>query len=164
MHSQFDIMQIELWVIGKNSFDFVEKGVKEFSSRLKHYTGFDIVYFNDVKRGKKDNPRLIKDKEGKMILSKISKNDILILLDERGRELDSVKFSVFLENKMLYSTKKIVFLIGGAFGFSKKIYERADEKLSLSKMTFSHQLIRVCFVEQLYRAFTIIRNEKYHNA
>ena len=156
-------MQIELWCIGKNSFDFVEKGVEEFSSRLKHYTKFNILYFDDVKRGKKDNFKLVKDKEGEMILSKISDKDLLILLDEKGRAIDSVKFSGFIENKMLHSSKKVIFLIGGAFGFSKNVYERANEKLSLSKMTFSHQLIRVCFVEQLYRAFTIIKNEKYHN-
>ena len=156
-------MQIELWCIGKNSFDFVEKGVEEFSSRLKHYTKFNILYFDDVKRGKKDSPLLVKEKEGKMLLSKISDKDLLILLDEKGREMDSVKFSGFIENKMLHSSKKVIFLIGGAFGFSKNVYERANEKLSLSKMTFSHQLIRVCFVEQLYRAFTILKNEKYHN-
>ena len=156
-------MQIELWCIGKNSFDFVEKGVEEFASRLKHYTKFKILYFDDVKRGKKDSPLLVKDKEGKMILSKISDKDLLILLDEKGREIDSVKFSGFIENKMLHSSKKVIFLIGGAFGFSKNVYERANEKLSFSKMTFSHQLIRVCFVEQLYRAFTILKNEKYHN-
>ena len=156
-------MQIELWCIGKNSFDFVEKGVSEFASRLKHYTKFNILYFDDVKRGKKDNPLLIKDKEGKMILNKLADKDLLILLDEKGREMDSIKFSAFIQNKMLYSSKKVIFLIGGAFGFSKDIYQRADDKISLSKMTFSHQLIRVCFVEQLYRAFTILKNEKYHN-
>ncbi len=156
-------MQIELWCIGKNSFDFVEKGVEEFSSRLKHYTKFNILYFDDVKKGKKDSPLLVKEKEGKMILNKLADKDLLILLDEKGREMDSVKFSGFIENKMLHSSKKVIFLIGGAFGFSKNVYERANEKLSLSKMTFSHQLIRVCFVEQLYRAFSILKNEKYHN-
>ncbi|HHH53105.1 MAG TPA: 23S rRNA (pseudouridine(1915)-N(3))-methyltransferase RlmH [Bacteroidetes bacterium] len=157
-------MQIELWCIGKNSFDFVDKGVQEYSSRLKHYSKFKIVYLDDVKRGKKDNPGLVKDKEGKLTLSKLTDKDILILLDEKGREMNSVKFSAFIENKMLYSSKRMIFLIGGAFGFSKELYDRADDKISLSKMTFSHQLIRVCFVEQLYRAFTIIKNEKYHNA
>ncbi len=156
-------MQIELWCIGKNSFDFVKKGVEEFASRLKHYTKFNILYFDDVKKGKKDSPLLVKDKEGKMILNKLADKDLLILLDEKGREMDSVKFSGFIENKMLHSSKKVIFLIGGAFGFSKNVYERANEKLSLSKMTFSHQLIRVCFVEQLYRAFSILKNEKYHN-
>ena len=156
-------MQIELWCIGKNSFDFVERGVEEYFSRLKHYTKFDIIYLNDVKRGKKDISQQIKDKEGELILSKINDKDILVLLDEKGKEMDSIKFSLFLENKMIYSGKKLIFLIGGAFGFSKNVYQRANDEISLSKMTFSHQLIRVCFVEQLYRAFTIIKNEKYHN-
>jgi 23S rRNA (pseudouridine1915-N3)-methyltransferase len=157
-------MQIELWCIGKDQFDFVKKGIQEFSTRLKHYTSFKLVYINDVKRSSKESAGSIKDKEGEVILKKLKGNELLILLDENGKEMDSVKFSSFIENKMIYSSKKIVFLIGGAFGFSNKVYEIADEKLSFSKMTFSHQLIRLCFVEQLYRAFTIIKNEKYHNS
>jgi len=156
-------MNIELWCIGKTDFDFVKKGIDEFASRLKHYTKFNIVYIDDVKRGSKENPLSIKAKEGSSVLKRLKGDELLFLLDENGKEMDSIKFSAFIENKMIYSSKKVVFLIGGAFGFSDEIYKKANQKISFSKMTFSHQLIRVCFVEQLYRAFTIIKNEKYHN-
>jgi len=156
-------MNIELWCVGKAQFGFVSKGVEEFSNRLKHYTNFQIVYIDDVKKGKKENTLNIKKREGEQILKKLRGGEVLILMDENGKEMSSVEFASFVENKMIYSNKKIVFLIGGAFGFSKDVYQRADYKLSFSQMTFSHQLIRVCFVEQLYRAFTIIKNEKYHN-
>ncbi len=156
-------MNIELWCVGKTRFDFVSKGIEEFANRLKHYTNFNIVYIDDVKKSKKENSSIIKKREGEQILKSLKGDEILILMDEHGKEMDSVKFAGFIENKMVYSGKKMVFLIGGAFGFSQEVYSRADFKLSFSQMTFSHQLIRLCFVEQLYRAFTIIKNEKYHN-
>ncbi len=156
-------MNIELWCIGKTQFDFVNQGVKEFSSRLKHYVNFNIVYLDEVKKGKKENATVIKKREGAQILKRLKGDELLILMDENGREMDSIKFAGFIEHKMIYSQKKVVFLIGGAFGFSQEVYDNADFKLSFSQMTFSHQLIRICFVEQLYRAFTIIKNEKYHN-
>lgn len=156
-------MNIELWCVGKTQFDFARQGIDEFSKRLKHYTNFNIVYIDDIKKGKKENAISIKKREGELILKRFKGDEILVLMDEKGKEMSSVKFAAFIENKMIHSGKKLVFLIGGAFGFSEDIYKRADFKLSFSQMTFSHQLIRVCFVEQLYRAFTIIRNEKYHN-
>ncbi len=156
-------MNIELWCVGKTQFDFVSKGIEEFANRLKHYTNFSIVYIDDIKKGKKENSVSIKKREGDQILKRLKGDEILILMDEQGKGMDSVKFAGFIENKMIYSGKKMVFLIGGAFGFSPDVYSRADFKLSFSQMTFSHQLIRLCFVEQLYRAFTIIKNEKYHN-
>lgn len=156
-------MLIELWCVGKTSFSFVESGMGEFEKRLKHYCHFKTVIIDGIKSGRNETPELISEREGDVILRKLDEKDHLILLDEKGEELDSVKFAVFIENKMVLSYKKLVFVIGGAFGFSDKIYLRANEKLSLSKMTYSHQLIRLIFAEQLYRAFTIIRNEKYHN-
>jgi len=157
-------MNIELWCVGKTQFDFVSKGIDKFSTRLKHYTNFGIVYIDDIKKGKKENALLVKKKEGEQIIKRLKGEEILILMDENGKEMNSVKFASFIENKMIYSAKTMVFLIGGAFGFSDELYQRADFKLSFSQMTFSHQLIRLCFVEQLYRAFTIIKNEKYHNS
>ncbi len=156
-------MNIELWCIGKNKFDFVGKGVELFAKRIKHYSKLNVYYFNDVRTGSKSNADFIKNKEADLVLNKLQDGDYLILLDEKGKSMDSVKFAGYIENKMIYSSKRVIFLIGGAFGFSEKIYKISKDKLSLSKMTFSHQLIRLIFVEQLYRAFTIIKNEKYHN-
>ncbi len=156
-------MNIELWCIGKNKFDFVDKGIELFANRIKHYSKLNVYYFSDVKTGSKSNPDFIKNKEADLVLNKLQEGDYLILLDEKGKSMDSVQFANYIENKMIYSSKRVIFLIGGAFGFSQKIYKISKGMLSLSKMTFSHQLIRLIFVEQLYRAFTIIRNEKYHN-
>jgi 23S rRNA (pseudouridine1915-N3)-methyltransferase len=156
-------MNIELWCIGKTQFDFVSKGVEEFFSRIKHYCSINAIYIDSHKQNTGDNPEIVKDKEAGIILKKLNSNDHLILLDENGAEMNSIGFAGFIERKMVHGNKKLIFLIGGAFGFSQKIYDRANEKISLSKMTFSHQLIRLIFVEQLYRAFTIIKNEKYHN-
>lgn len=156
-------MNIELWCIGKMQFDFVSKGVEEFFGRIKHYCTINAVYVGGNKQNTGDNPQIVKDKEGEIILKKLNSGDHLILLDENGIEMNSIVFAGFIERKMIHGNKKLIFLIGGAFGFSQKIYDRANEKISLSRMTFSHQLIRLIFAEQLYRAFTIIKNEKYHN-
>ena len=155
-------MKIELWVIGKTDFDYLKQGIVLYEKRLKHYVPFEIVVLNDVK-----NPPLsieaLKMKEGELILSKIQKDDFLILLDENGTQWSSVDFANFMEKKQGDSMKRLVFQIGGAYGFSEAVYQRANLKMSLSKMTFSHQMIRLFFVEQLYRAFTILKGEKYHN-
>jgi 23S rRNA (pseudouridine1915-N3)-methyltransferase len=155
-------MKIELWVIGKTDFDYLKQGIVLYEKRLKHYAPYEMVVLNDVK-----NPPLsieaLKTKEGEVILGKIQKDDFLILLDENGVHWTSVDFSHFIEKKQVDSVKRLVFQIGGAYGFSEAVYQRANLKMSLSKMTFSHQMIRLFFVEQLYRAFTIIKGEKYHN-
>lgn len=156
-------MKIEIWCIGKTHFSYVKDGVNEFSKRLSHYCNFDMIEYENYKPGKSESPDSIKDKEADIILKKLEEKDYLILLDEKGKEFDSIEFAGFLEKLPNFSSKKIVFLIGGAFGFSNKIYERANFKISLSKMTYSHQLIRLIFAEQLYRGYTIIKNEKYHN-
>lgn len=155
-------MKIELRVVGKTAFKYLDEGISEYQKRLKHYTAFEISILPDIKNTPLSNEAL-KQKEGELILSKLAKDDCLILLDENGKQMTSVEFSQFIENHQLSATKKIVFQIGGAFGFSEGVYQRANFKLSLSKLTFSHQMIRLFFVEQLYRAFTIIRGEKYHN-
>jgi 23S rRNA (pseudouridine1915-N3)-methyltransferase len=155
-------MKIELWVVGKTAFKYLDEGINLYEKRLRHYTSFDLVILPDIK-----NPpptaEALKTKEGELILNRLTKDDVLILLDENGKHQTSIEFSKFIENQQINSTKRLVFQIGGAFGFSDAVYQRANFKLSLSKMTFSHQMIRLFFVEQLYRAFTIIRGEKYHN-
>lgn len=155
-------MKIELWVVGKTAFKYLEEGISVYEKRLKHYVHFDLVVLPDIK-----NPPLsteaLKTKEGELILAKLTKDDYLILLDEKGKQMTSMDFSSFIEQQQVNAVKRIVFQIGGAFGFSDAVYTRANRELSLSKMTFSHQMIRLFFVEQLYRAFTIIKGEKYHN-
>jgi 23S rRNA (pseudouridine1915-N3)-methyltransferase len=155
-------MKIELWAIGKTDTVYIKEGIALYEKRLKHYVSFDLVILPDVK-----NPPLsadaLKIKEGDIISGKLLKDDVLILLDERGKMYGSMEFADFIEQKQNQSTKRLIFLIGGAYGFSEAVYSRANAQLSLSKMTFSHQMIRLFFVEQLYRAFTIIKGEKYHN-
>ncbi len=155
-------MKIELCVVGKTDFDYLKEGVILYEKRLKHYVNFDISTISDIKNTPLSIEQL-KTKEGELILSKLNKEDYLVLLDERGKEFSSLTFADFIATKQMDSTKKIVFQIGGAFGFSEAVYARANAKISLSKMTFSHQMIRLFFVEQLYRAFTILKGEKYHN-
>ncbi len=162
-------MKIELWVIGKTAFKYLDEGIAIYEKRLKHYVNFDLVVLPDVKnpplsKGSSSNSiDALKIKEGELILNKLQKDDILILLDENGKHITSIEFSKFVENQQINATKRIVFQIGGAYGFSEAVYAKAHQKLSLSKMTFSHQMIRLFFVEQLYRAFTILKGEKYHN-
>ncbi len=155
-------MKIELWVIGKTAFKYLDEGIAVYEKRLKYYVNFDLVVLPDVK-----NPPLsteaLKIKEGELILNKLHKDDWLILLDENGKHLSSMDFSKFIEHQQINATKRLIFQIGGAYGFSDALYARANQKLSLSKMTFSHQMIRLFFMEQLYRAFTILKGEKYHN-
>lgn len=156
-------MKTELWVIGKTNEKYLLDGIAIYEKRLQHYLSFTLVVFADVKNAKNLSPTQLKEKEGDIFLSKINPADIVILLDERGKMLTSVQFADFLEKKNIQSQKKLVFIVGGAFGFSEEMYARANEKLSLSTMTFSHQMIRLFFVEQLYRAMTILNNEPYHN-
>lgn len=155
-------MKIELWVIGKTAFKYLDEGIAVYEKRLKHYVNFDLVVLPDIK-----NPPLsieaLKTKEGELILAKLTKDDYLILLDEKGKQMTSIDFSTFIEQQQINAVKRVIFQIGGAFGFSEAVYARANRELSLSKMTFSHQMIRLFFVEQLYRAFTILKGEKYHN-
>ncbi len=156
-------MKIELWQIGKTSQDYIEEGVAVYNGRLKHYLPFALQTIPALKKTKNLSKDQIKQKEGEEILKKLKSDDYLILLDERGKELTSKDFATYMERLLLLSRHKAVFLIGGAYGFSPKIYERANAKIALSKMTFSHQMVRLFFIEQLYRAMTILKNEPYHH-
>lgn len=155
-------MKIELSVIGKTAFKYLEEGIQIYEKRLKHYARFDIYTIPDVKNIPLSNNAL-KIKEGESILTHLSNEDVLVLLDEKGKTMTSIELAAFIENQQIQATKKIVFQIGGAFGFSDAVYQRANVQISLSKMTFSHQMVRLLFIEQLYRAFTILKGEKYHN-
>jgi len=156
-------MKIFLYQIGKTSFSFVHEGEKMYIDRIKRFTKFEQVTIPNLKKGNKLSEGDIKKKEGEMILQKISAKDYLVLLDDKGKTFTSRAFAAFINEKQNYLPNNLVFLIGGAYGFSEKVYQRADAKVSLSKMTFSHQIIRVVFLEQLYRAFSIIKGGPYHH-
>ena len=156
-------MKVKLIVVGKTNVNYLKDGETEYEQRIKHYVNFEQLIISDVKNAKNLSTAQLKNKEGLQILSKINTSDYVVLLDEKGKQFSSNEFSNFLINKNLSNTKYLVFVVGGAFGFSDEVYQRADYKLSLSKMTFTHQMIRMVFKEQLYRAFTISKGEKYHN-
>lgn len=149
--------------MGDTHMDFVKEGEVLFEKRLSHYTSKISMVDIPVIKGKKMAPQQLKKLEGEQILSRIKPGDFLILLDEKGKTYDSKKFSETLQGWMNRGPKRLVFVVGGAFGFSEDVYQKCDAKLSLSSMTFSHQLIRLIFLEQIYRAFTILKGEPYHN-
>lgn len=156
-------MKITLLTIGKTDVKWVREGLETYVSRLRHYVPFELVEIPELKNVSSLSKDQIKEKEGALILSKLKSADSVVLLDEHGREYRSIEFAAELEDRMSRSGRDIVYVIGGAYGFSPAVYERADSKLSLSKMTYSHQLVRTIFAEQLYRAFTIIKGEPYHH-
>lgn len=156
-------MNIKLIVVGKNEQKYLKEALDIYIKRLTHYINFELVVLPDVKNAKNMSVSELKDKEAELILKHSAKADKVVLLDEKGKEYSSVEFSKYIEKQMNASLKTLAFVVGGAFGFSEKVYSQAGEKLSISKMTFSHQMIRLLFVEQLYRAFTIIKGEPYHN-
>lgn len=156
-------MKIVLLQIDKTQDAYLEEGINIYSKRLKNYTSFEVKTINMPKSVRQRSIPEQKSEEAKKILEEISKEDHLILLDEKGKEYSSGSFADFIVRKNNASLKRAVFLIGGPFGFDSSVYERANEKMALSQMTFSHQMIRLFFTEQLYRAFTIIRGEKYHH-
>ena len=155
-------MKIELWAIGKTNEKYLEAGIEIFEKRLKNYLPFSLVVLPDVKV-KTSDAQLIKKEESKLLLSKLAPDDWLVLLDEQGQQFTSVELSRWLERRLGDSRRKMVFLIGGAFGFSPDVYARSNESIALSKLTFSHQMVRLFCLEQLYRAMTILKNEPYHN-
>ncbi|MFN0037088.1 MAG: 23S rRNA (pseudouridine(1915)-N(3))-methyltransferase RlmH [Saprospiraceae bacterium] len=155
-------MKVELWAIGKTNEKYLEAGIEVFEKKLKNYLPFSLVLLPDAKVKTMDG-QLTKKEEGKLVLSKIAPDDWLVLLDERGLEFTSVELARWVERRLGDSRRKMVFLIGGAFGFSPDVYARSNESLALSKLTFSHQMVRLFCLEQLYRAMTILRNEPYHN-
>jgi 23S rRNA (pseudouridine1915-N3)-methyltransferase len=156
-------MTIKLLAIGKTDSPQLSQLIEAYENRLKHYIKFDIELIPDIKNTKNLSEAQQKDKEGDAILKKINNTDTLILLDENGKQFTSVDFSNYLQKKMNSGLKQLVFVIGGPYGFSDAIYNKAAGKISLSKMTFSHQMIRLFIVEQVYRAFTILKNEPYHH-
>ncbi|PWH81376.1 23S rRNA (pseudouridine(1915)-N(3))-methyltransferase RlmH [Brumimicrobium oceani] len=156
-------MKIKLIYVGKTGKKFLEDGEKEYTKRLKRYLPFEVIELADIKNAKKRSEDEIKNLEAEAILKNIKSNDVLILLDEKGKEMGSVKFSNYLQKQFNAGSQGIVFVIGGPYGFSDSVYQRANDKLSLSKLTFSHQMIRMFFIEQLYRALTILKGEPYHH-
>ena len=156
-------MKIKLIFIGKTSFKYIGEGISIYEKRIKHFTDFEIITIQDLKNTKNLKAEQIKQKEGELILKNITKKDFLILLDEKGKNYSSIEFSNFISKKINSGIKQVFFVVGGAYGFSQDVYNHSNSLLSLSKMTYSHQIIRLFFVEQLYRAFTIINGMPYHN-
>ncbi|MBV7267768.1 23S rRNA (pseudouridine(1915)-N(3))-methyltransferase RlmH [Winogradskyella luteola] len=156
-------MTIKLITIGKTDDKNLKVLIESYTKRLSHYIRFEFEIIPDIKNVKHLSETQQKDKEGELILSKTQKSDIVILLDENGKQMDSVAFSNYLQKHLNSGIKTLMFVIGGPYGFSEAVYKRANGKLGLSQMTFSHQMVRLFFIEQLYRGFTILRNEPYHH-
>ena len=156
-------MKIKLIVVGKTNPKYLLEGEREYENRLRYYTKFEEIIITDVKHSGKLSENELKKKEGHLILGKLESSDHVILLDDKGKSYSSVEFANFIQQKMNSSLKLLVFVVGGAFGFSDEVYQRANSRVSLSKMTFSHQMVRLIFKEQLYRGLSILRGEKYHH-
>ncbi len=156
-------MKIKLITIGKTDDEHLVQLINEYEKRLKHYIPFEIIVIPDIKRRKNMSEDVQKKQEGELILKNINPADDLILLDEKGKSHTSESFADFIQKKMNSGIKNLIFVIGGPYGFGDDVYKKATGKISLSSMTFSHQMVRLFFVEQLYRGFTILNNEPYHH-
>jgi 23S rRNA (pseudouridine1915-N3)-methyltransferase len=156
-------MKITLLVVGKTEDKYLIEGIEKYLNRLKHYIGFNLLVIPDVKNTKNLSGAQQKTKEAELILKQISNPDTVILLDEKGKKYTSVSFADYLNKQMIGSVQHLVFIIGGPYGFDESIYKRANGSMSLSDMTFSHQMVRLFFAEQLYRAFSILKGEPYHH-
>ncbi|MBQ4169384.1 MAG: 23S rRNA (pseudouridine(1915)-N(3))-methyltransferase RlmH [Bacteroidales bacterium] len=156
-------MKLTLLTVGKTDIKWVKEGLDMYAGRLSHYIPFSVTEIPELKNVASTGREQIKEKEGELILKNVRPQDEVILLDERGVQRSSLAFASWLEEKLSRGGKDIVFVIGGAYGFSQKVYDRAGGRISLSQMTFSHQIVRTIFAEQLYRAFTIMRGEPYHH-
>jgi len=156
-------MKITLLIVGKTEDTYLKEGIDKYLKRLKHYTKIEVSEIAELKNAKALTQERQKAKEAELILKKLSPLDYVILLDEKGMELSSPQFAAYLDKKAISSTANLVFIVGGPYGFDQTVYQRANDKLSLSRMTFSHQMVRLFFAEQLYRAFTIIKGEPYHH-
>ncbi len=156
-------MKILFLVIGKTDERYLEEGIQKYIKRLEHYVSFEMKVIPDIKNRKNLSEEQQKKLEGELILSNVNVSDELVLLDENGKTFSSVSFSQWIDRQQNIGNKRIIFVVGGPYGFSKEVYEKSKAKISLSEMTFSHQMIRLIFVEQLYRAFTIIKGEPYHH-
>ena len=156
-------MKIKLLVVGKTDDKLILQGIEKYEARLKHYIGFERIEINAPKGSSNISVDQVKKQEAELILKQVTQEQLVVLLDEKGVEFDSRGFAQYINQKMSSGNKSLVFIVGGAFGFSPSVYERAQFKLSLSKMTFSHQMIRLFFTEQVYRAMTILKGESYHH-
>ena len=156
-------MRINLICIGKTDDKEINNLIKYYQNRLPKHWNFEITEISDVKNAKNLSPDLLRKEEGKLILNQVENSDLMILLDEKGKQFTSREFAEKIDSWMNSSVKKVCIIIGGAYGFSEEIYDRAQEKISLSKMTFTHQMIRLFFVEQIYRADQILQGKPYHN-
>lgn len=156
-------MKITLILNGRTEDDYIIKGFSVYEQRLKHYLSFETIVIPALKNTKALSIEQQKQKEGELIMKQVQSPDKVILLDENGKEYNSVDFSGFIQQQMNSGIKNLIFIVGGPYGFSDEVYKRANGKISLSKMTFSHQMVRLFFVEQLYRAMTILKNEPYHH-
>lgn len=156
-------MKIVVFAIGSVKTDYIAKGIDVYKSRLSHYIDFDMIDIPDIKNAKSLTHDRQKELEGDLILKALVPGDVMLLMDERGREYTSRELSVMLSKRMLSGIKRLVLVVGGPYGFSEAVYNRADGKISLSKLTFPHELARMILVEQLYRAFTILKGEPYHH-
>lgn len=156
-------MTIKLLTVGKTDDAQLQSLIDTYVGRLGHYNKFEVEIIQDLKRTKNLDVEQQKTKEGKLILSKMNPSDFVVLLDENGKQFTSEGFSEYIQKRLNSGMKQLIFVVGGPYGFSEEVYNRADSKMSLSKMTFSHQMVRLFFVEQLYRAFTILKNEPYHH-
>ncbi|MGB3801164.1 MAG: 23S rRNA (pseudouridine(1915)-N(3))-methyltransferase RlmH [Lewinella sp.] len=157
-------MKVQIYFIGKTKEKYLRTGEDIYAKRLGHYLPVAVETLPDIRQGGKMSPEDLKEAEGRSLLAKLSTDDRLILLDEGGINHSSTELASWLEKELHRPARRLVFAVGGAFGFSEELYQRADQKLSLSRMTFSHQMVRLFLLEQLYRAMSILRNEKYHNA
>jgi 23S rRNA (pseudouridine1915-N3)-methyltransferase len=156
-------MKITLVFVGKTKKDFITEGIRTYSKRISSYIPFNIIEVPEPKHSGKESETAIKDAEAEKILKYVNRDDHVVMLDERGRMVSSEEFAEYIEGKSVGSVRHLVFVIGGAYGLSDELYDRANDIISLSRMTFSHQITRVIFLEQLYRAFSIIRGEPYHH-
>lgn len=156
-------MKIKLIVVGKTVDDYLKKGIQLYVNRIGFYAKFEMIEIPELKGVKSISFNEIKDMEGDLIMRQVDTTDNVVLLDEKGDSLRSLEFAEFVNKKMVSGIKNLVFIVGGAYGFSDKLYKRSNGSLSLSKMTFSHQMVRLIFAEQLYRAFSILKNEPYHH-
>jgi 23S rRNA (pseudouridine1915-N3)-methyltransferase len=157
-------MKITLLIVGKTEDAYLKEGIDKYLKRLKHYTKIEVAEIAELRNTKALTQEQQKAKEAELILKKLSAVDYVILLDEKGMELSSSQFAAYIDKKAVGSVTNLVFIVGGPYGFDPSVYQRANDKLSLSRMTFSHQMVRLFFAEQLYRAFTIIKGEPYHHS
>jgi len=157
-------MKVKLLMVGKTVQQFISSGFENYQQRMVHYIPFEYKVISELKKTKNLSEKQQKTKEGELIINQIQPADFVVLLDENGKELSSIGFARWMEKLMINGMKDVVFVVGGAYGFSEQVYKRCNFKMSLSKMTFSHQMVRLIFIEQLYRAMTIIKGEPYHHS